>query len=72
MRRNNQPKFETTTLWDFPTQNYGDKPHGDNRYSGVTPAFVIWNLIQRYTMAYWGSGKKEKICANRVQDILYS
>jgi DNA modification methylase len=43
------PKFETTTLWDFPTQNYGDKPHGNNKYSGVTPAFVIWNLLQRYT-----------------------
>ena len=45
----NIPKFETTTLWDFPTQNYGNKPHGDNKYSGVTPAFVIWNLLQRYT-----------------------
>ena len=44
-----QLKLETTTLWDFPTQNYGDKPHGNNKYSGVTPAFVIWNLIQRYT-----------------------
>ena len=43
------PKLETTTLWDFPTQNYGNKPHGNNKYSGVTPAFVIWNLIQRYT-----------------------
>ena len=44
-----QPSLETTTLWDFPTQNYGDKPHGDNRFNGVTPAFIIWNLIQRYT-----------------------
>jgi len=44
-----KPKFETTTLWDFPTQNYGDKPHGSNKYSGVTPAFIIWNLLQRYT-----------------------
>jgi len=43
------PKFETTTLWDFPRQNYGGKPHGDNKFSGVTPAFVIWNLLQRYT-----------------------
>jgi DNA modification methylase len=43
------PKFETTTLWDFPTQNYGDKPHGNNKFSGVTPAFIIWNLLQRYT-----------------------
>lgn len=41
--------LESTTLWDFPTQNYGDKPHGDNKFNGVTPAFVIWNLVQRYT-----------------------
>ncbi len=46
---NEQPKLETTTLWDFPVQNYGKKPHGDNKYPGVTPAFVIWNLLQRYT-----------------------
>lgn len=50
-KKNNhkEPNFETTTLWDFPTQNYGDKPHGDNKFNGVTPAFVIWNLLQRYT-----------------------
>lgn len=41
--------IESTTLWDFPTQNYGNKPHGNNRYNGVTPAFIIWNLLQRYT-----------------------
>jgi DNA modification methylase len=46
---NKEPVFETTTLWDFPTQNYGDSPHGDNKFNGVTPAFVIWNLLQRYT-----------------------
>ncbi len=52
MKRKNkplQPKFETTTLWDFPTQNYGDRPHGDNKFRGVTPAFIIWNLLLRYT-----------------------
>jgi DNA modification methylase len=43
------PVLETTTLWDFPTQNYGNIPHGDNKFNGVTPAFIIWNLIQRYT-----------------------
>jgi DNA modification methylase len=42
-------QIESTTLWDFPTQNYGRKPHGSNKYRGVTPAFVIWNLLQRYT-----------------------
>ena len=41
--------IESTTLWDFPRQNYGNKPHGNNKYNGVTPAFVIWNLLQRYT-----------------------
>ncbi len=42
-------QIESTTLWDFPKQNYGDKPHGNNKYNGVTPAMVIWNLLQRYT-----------------------
>lgn len=46
---NRKPTIETTTLRDFPTQNYGDRPHGDNKFNGVTPAFVIWNLLQRYT-----------------------
>lgn len=44
-----KPKMEATTLWDFPTQSYGDTPKGNNRYPGVTPAFVIWNLVRRYT-----------------------
>ena len=42
-------KIESTTLWDFPRQNYGSISHGDNKYNGVTPALVIWNLLQRYT-----------------------
>lgn len=42
-------KIESTTLWDFPTQNYGNQPHGNNKFNGVTPALVIWNLLQRYT-----------------------
>jgi len=42
-------QIESTTLWDFPRQNYGDKLHGNNKFRGVTPALVIWNLLQRYT-----------------------
>ncbi|MBA4251991.1 MAG: DNA methylase [Chlorobiaceae bacterium] len=45
----NELILESTTLWDFPTQNYGNIPHGSNKYNGVTPAFIIWNLLQRYT-----------------------
>jgi len=44
-----KPHLETTTLWDYPTQSYGKTPKGDNKFQGVTPAFIIWNLVQRYT-----------------------
>ncbi len=42
-------RVEATTLWDFPKQSYGKTRKGDNKYPGVTPAAVIWNLLQRYT-----------------------
>lgn len=45
----NELTIESTTLWDFPRQNYGNKPHGNNKYNGVTPASIIWNLLKRYT-----------------------
>jgi len=44
-----KPPFGTTTLWDYPRQSYGKKPKGNNKFQGVTPAFIIWNMIQRYT-----------------------
>jgi len=47
--KNDKPSFQTTTLWDFPKQSYGKTPKGNWRFSGVTPAGVIWNLLQRYT-----------------------
>lgn len=46
----------TTTLWDFPSQNYrgGSGPgQGDTDYVGATPSYVIWNLLQRYTRPKW-------------------
>ncbi|MEM2130165.1 MAG: DNA methyltransferase [Candidatus Bathyarchaeia archaeon] len=43
------PLIEATTLWEFPKQNYGSTRKGDNKYPGVTPALVIYNLIWRYT-----------------------
>ena len=46
---NDLPPFETTTLWDYPKQSYGEKPKGNNKFQGVTPAFIIWNMVQRYT-----------------------
>lgn len=42
-------KLFTTTLWEYPSQDYGRAPHGDKDYIGATPAWVIWQLLQRYT-----------------------
>lgn len=44
-----KPRLESTTLWDYPKQSYGKTPKGSNKYAGVTPAFIIYNLVQRYT-----------------------
>lgn len=43
------PLIQTTTLWEFPSQHYGESEQGDGEYAGVTPSYVIWNLLQRYT-----------------------
>jgi len=43
------PRLQSTTLWDFPRQSYGIGPKGNNKYPGVTPAELIWNLVWRYT-----------------------
>ncbi len=42
-------RVQTTTLWEYPSQHYGEGMQGDQRYVGATPSYVIWNLIQRYT-----------------------
>ena len=44
-----KPPIEATTLWDYPRQSYGKTPKGNNKYPGVTPGFIIWNLVRRYT-----------------------
>ena len=49
MRRPPPPKLQTTTLWYHPSQQYGDEVMGDPRFEGRTPAYVIWNLLTRYT-----------------------
>lgn len=41
--------LQPTTLWDYPSQHYGDGVQGNPRYKGATPSYIIWNLLQRYT-----------------------
>jgi DNA modification methylase len=42
-------KLQTTTLWYYPSQQYGGEPQGDPRFKGATPSYVIWNVLSRYT-----------------------
>ena len=72
-----KPPFETTTLWDYPRQSYGKKPKGNNKFQGVTPAFIIWNMLQRYTkpgdlvvdpMA--GSGTTIDVCEEENRKVI--
>ena len=43
------PKLQTTTLWYYPSQQMGGEPQGTPSFQGATPAYVVWNLLQRYT-----------------------
>jgi len=69
--------MQKISLLDFPTQNYGETPHGDNKYHGVTPAFVIWNLVQRYTTEgdliidpMCGSGTTIDVCREEKRKVI--
>jgi DNA modification methylase len=42
-------RIQPTTLWDYPSQHYGEGVQGDPNYKGATPSYIIWNLLQRYT-----------------------
>lgn len=42
-------KVLSTTLWEYPSQHYGDEIQGDKNYTGATPSWVIWQCLQRYT-----------------------
>lgn len=49
MDRSPPLKLQTTTLWYHPSQQYGSEPMGTPGYRGATPAYVVWNLLARYT-----------------------
>ena len=40
---------QVTTLWEYPSQSYGEGVQGDQNFEGATPSFIVWNLLQRYT-----------------------
>jgi len=51
--------------------------HGDNKYRGVTPVFVIWNLVQGYTQEgdlvidpMCGSGTTIDVCKEENRRVI--
>lgn len=76
-RYEEKPMLEATTLWDFPKQSYGKMTKGNNKYPGVTPAFIIWNLVQRYTQPgdlvvdpMAGSGTTIDVCKEEGRRVI--
>ena len=51
MSMTNRPPLDlqVTTLWDYPSQQYGEGGQGDQNYKGATPSYIIWNCLKRYT-----------------------
>jgi DNA modification methylase len=72
-----RPPLFSTTLWDYQKQSYGDTPKGNNKYPGVTPAFIIYNLIHRYTQPgdlvcdpMAGSGTTIDVCKEERRRVI--
>ncbi len=51
MSRHKKPplNIQVSTLWEYPSQHYGEEIQGNANYIGATPSYIIWNLLQRYT-----------------------
>ena len=61
--------LQPTTLWDYPSQHYGEGEQGSSAFRGATPSYVIWNVVQRYTSEgdtvldpFCGSGTTLDVC----------
>ena len=68
---------QVTTLWEYPSQNYGKGTQGDRNYIGATPSYIIWNLLMRYTREkdlvvdpMCGSGTTLDVCRDTARRAL--
>lgn len=60
---------QVTTLWDYPSQHYGDAEQGSQAFVGATPSYVVWNVVHRFTRPgesvldpFCGSGTTLDVC----------
>lgn len=58
-----------TTLWEYPSANYGKGRQGDTKYKGQTPSWVIWQVLERWSKPgdvvldpFCGSGTTLDVC----------
>jgi DNA modification methylase len=72
-----KPKLvpQVTTLWDYPSQHYGEAEQGSQAYRGATPSYVIWNVVHRFTEPnakvldpFCGSGTTLDVCKDLGRD----
>lgn len=66
---------QVTTLWEYPSSNYGKGTQGDPYYRGSTPSYVIWNVLERYSKPgdtvldpFCGSGTTLDVCRDLGRD----
>ncbi len=66
-----KPKLapQVTTLWDYPSQHYGEGQQGSQAYRGATPSYVVWNVVHRFSSPgdrvldpFCGSGTTLDVC----------
>lgn len=76
-RKLRKPKLalQVTTLWDYPSQHYGDVEQGSSRYRGATPSYVVWNVVERFSAPgervldpFCGSGTTLDVCKDTDRD----
>ena len=72
-----KPKLslQVTTLWDYPSQHYGEGQQGSATYKGATPSYVVWNVVQRFSVAgervldpFCGSGTTLDVCKDTERE----
>jgi adenine-specific DNA-methyltransferase len=68
---------QVTTLWDYPSQHYGDAEQGSQGYKGATPSYVVWNVVQRFSAdgervldPFCGSGTTLDVCKDTDREGL--
>jgi len=76
--RPNRPPLhpQSTTLWTYPSRTFGDGRQGDDKFKGATPAWLIWDVVQRFVPEggmvvdpFCGSGTSIDVCRSMGREV---